>query len=405
MNSVRCYELVLIIIAFLGLAAKVCICGKVYKASECTEYPCLIFEDDFNPLDFDIWKHEVSMVSGGNNEFQVYVNNRSNSFVRDGSLYLKPSLTSDTYGEGFITSGTLDLWGERCTCNKANTGCYRKATESSIINPVTSARIDTSKSFSFRYGRIKARVKLPRGDWLWPAVWLMPAKEVYGDWPASGEIDLLESRGNDDLRNGEGRHVGNKLVSSTVHWGPYYAANKFPKTQGVTLLREGSFADDYHVFTLDWNEHDMHFYIDDTTILKFTVPEQGFWKLGEYEQSHPGSHNPWANGGKMAPFDQEFFIILNVAVGSNKFFFDDFVPKKPWGTNESEIMTEFWKARESWYNTWNGDDAAMKVDYVKVWKLASDRSDVEKNLETPIEKSTVNDSVVKTDVLDRKQGV
>lgn len=355
--------------------------GKITDASKCTKYPCLIFEDDFQKLDFKTWQHEVTMVSGGNKEFQVYVNNRSNSFVRDGSLYLKPTLTADTYGEYFLTDGTLDLWGERCTCNRENSGCFRTGTKTDIINPVTSARVRTIKSFSFKYGRLEVRAKLPRGDWLWPAIWLMPKDEVYGDWPSSGEIDLMESRGNDDL-NINGRHIGNKVVGSTLHWGPYYSANNFLATMGKASKKNGSFADDYHVYSMDWTKDGMHFYVDNTTILKFTVPEGGFWQLGGFEKSHPGSSNPWEGGHKMAPFDQEFFIIMNVAVGSNKFFFEGLTPKKPWGKDDARAKLEFWKAREEWHPTWKGDEAAMKVDYVRVWKLKHDESNVEKSTVT-----------------------
>ena len=354
---------------------------KIVPESQCKEYPCLIFQDNFDDLDFRAWEHEVTTVSGGNSEFQVYVNNRSNSFVRGGSLYLKPTLTQDTYGESFLKTGVLDLWGERCTSHRQNTGCYKQGSQDDIVNPVTSARIRTLKSFSFKYGRISARVKLPRGDWLWPAIWLMPRDDAYGDWPSSGEIDVMESRGNDNLRDASGRQVGNKHISSTLHWGPYYAANKFPRTMGTVDMKKGSFADDYHVFSLDWTKDIMHFYVDNTTILRFTVPEDGFWKHGEFDKHHPNSVNPWAGGGKMAPFDQEFYIIMNVAVGGVKFFFDGFRPEKPWKNNSPKAKEEFWAAKEQWLKTWKGDDVAMKVDYVRVWKLNSDVSEVEKNFD------------------------
>jgi len=372
----------LVCAAILGANAK----SKILPESECKEYPCLIFQDNFDDLDFRTWEHEVTSVSGGNKEFQVYVNNRSNSFVRDGSLYLKPTLTKDTYGEDFLKTGALDLWGERCTSHRENTGCYKKGSEEDIIHPVTSARVRTLKSFSFKYGRISARVKLPRGDWLWPAIWLMPRDDAYGDWPSSGEIDLLESRGNDNLSDRSGRQVGNKHVSSTLHWGPYYFANKFLRTMGTVDMKKGSFADDYHVFSLDWTKDLVHFYVDNTTILKFTVPEGGFWKYGQFDIHHPHSANPWIGGEKMAPFDQEFYIIMNVAVGGVKFFLDGFKPQKPWKNNSPKAKEEFWAAKEQWLKTWKGDDVAMKVDYVRVWKLKSDISEVVKSFDENIVK-------------------
>lgn len=355
--------------------------SKIFHDSQCKKFPCLIFEDNFNDFDLSTWHHEVSSVPGGNKEFQVYVNNRSNSFVRDGSLYLKPTLTQDTFGEEFLKSGILDLWPDGCTSHRENLGCYRKGTDEDIINPITSARINTKKSFSFKYGRLSARVKLPKGDWLWPAIWLMPRDDAYGDWPASGEIDVVEARGNENLHDGTGRQVGNKHISSTLHWGPYYAANNFFRTMGTVDMKKGSFSDDFHVFSLDWTKDTMHFYVDNTTIFKFTVPKGGFWEHGEFDKFRPNSANPWIGGEKMAPFDQDFYIIMNVAVGGVRFFLNSFKPEKPWKNDSPKAKEEFWAAKEQWLKTWKGDDVAMKVDYVRVWKLKSDESEVEKSFD------------------------
>ena len=65
-----------------------------------------------------------------------------------------------------------------------------------VINPVRSARINTKGKKSIRYGKVEIVAKMPVGDWLWPALWMLPVKETYGPWPASGEIDIVESRGN-----------------------------------------------------------------------------------------------------------------------------------------------------------------------------------------------------------------
>ena len=70
----------------------------------------LIFEDEFDKIDFTIWDHEITMAGGGNWEFQVYWNNRTNSYTRDSVLYIKPTLTSDRFGEDFVRMGELDVW-------------------------------------------------------------------------------------------------------------------------------------------------------------------------------------------------------------------------------------------------------------------------------------------------------
>lgn len=161
----------------------------------------LIFSDDFNKLDFKTWEHELTMSGGGNWEFEWYVNNRSNSYVKNGVLYLMPTLTSDAIGEDTMRTGTVDIWGgspaDMCTGNNFY-GCSRSAAASgNVINPIRSARLRSVKSFSFQYGRVEIKAKLPKGDWLWPAIWMLPAHNEYGQWPASGEIDIMESRGND----------------------------------------------------------------------------------------------------------------------------------------------------------------------------------------------------------------
>jgi len=113
----------------------------------------LIFEDTFDKLDFSKWEHELTMGGGGNWEFEWYVNNRSNSYVRNGVLYIKPTLTEDAIGENTLRTGTVDIWGgspaDQCTANNFY-GCFRSAPGSgNVINPIRSARLRTAKSFAF----------------------------------------------------------------------------------------------------------------------------------------------------------------------------------------------------------------------------------------------------------------
>mmetsp|Transcript_9153 Transcript_9153/g.1364 ORF Transcript_9153/g.1364 Transcript_9153/m.1364 type:complete len:98 (+) Transcript_9153:370-663(+) len=83
-----------------------------------------------------------------------------------------------------------------------------------FLNPITSARL-RSQGFSFKYGRVEVNAKLPKGDWLWPAIWMLPTSNAYGGWPASGEIDIVESRGNVGYPAG-----GPESIGSTLHFGP-----------------------------------------------------------------------------------------------------------------------------------------------------------------------------------------
>lgn len=222
-------------------------------ASAVTAAETLIFSDEFNTLNFNNWEHELTMGGGGNWEFEWYVNNRTNSYVKNGVLYLKPTLTADCIGETTMRTGTVDIWGasaaDMCTGN-AFYGCSRSAAASgNVINPIRSARLRSAKSFAFQYGRIEINAKLPQGDWLWPAIWLLPKHNEYGNWPASGEIDIMESKGNGANYGGEG---GNDCFGSTLHWGTNWDQNRFFLTH-KTYKHTESLGNAFHKYGLYWD--------------------------------------------------------------------------------------------------------------------------------------------------------
>ena len=100
--------------------------------------------------------------------------------------------------------------GDLCT-SPSSYGCERTGNGGNIINPISSARLRSANSFAFTYGKVEARAKLPLGDWLWPAIWMLPLKQEYGLWPTSGEIDIMESRGNLNLVK-DGTNIGVEQV-------------------------------------------------------------------------------------------------------------------------------------------------------------------------------------------------
>ena len=103
-------------------------------------------------------------------------------------------------------------------------GCEKDAGASgNYINPTMSARVRTAYSFKIKYGRVEVRAKLPRGDWLWPAIWMMPRNSEYGTWPSSGEIDIMETRGNNESYPDGGIN----WFVSTMHWGPNLSYNRY----------------------------------------------------------------------------------------------------------------------------------------------------------------------------------
>jgi len=311
------------------------------------------------------------MAGGGNWEFQMYVNSRKNSYVHNGQLHIKPTLTSDEIGEAAVLNGgTYEMWGggpaDSCT-NNAFYGCSRQSNGVNIINPIQSARLRTAESFSFKYGRVEVRARLPRGDWMWPAIWMMPKDNAYGTWPASGEIDIMESRGN----TGKG---GVSSVGSTMHWGPGWNQNAWPLTHAEYTAPVGDFASSFHTYGLYWDEHVMYTYVDnDSNRVLYVNTSKSFFDRAT-SSGLDWTTNPWMySEAKNAPFDQEFYLLLNVAVGGVSGYFPD-APNKPWSDASGHAALDFWQQKSKWYPTWTaaGDQAQMSVDWVKVYAIEDD---------------------------------
>jgi len=149
----------------------------------------------------------------------------------------------------------------------------------------TSARLRTLRKGDWKYGRFDIKAKLPFGQGLWPAIWMMPSEEKYGGWAASGEIDIMELVG----------HEPNK-VYGTLHYGGEWPDDV--QSGKSYTLPQGRFADDFHLFTIEWDTTQFRWYVD-----------------GIFYQSQ----NQWytKNVAYPAPYDQYFHLLLNVAVGGN----------------------------------------------------------------------------------------
>ncbi|KAI8843608.1 gram-negative bacteria binding protein 1 [Chytridium lagenaria] len=321
----------------------------------------MVFEEDFDTLDLKRWSHDVSMWGGGNDEFQMYVNDRRNSYVRDSVFYIQPTLTSDVIGEERMLNGTYSLYNDDPSLNCTNPlfwGCDKTADGvTAMINPIRSAAVRTTKSLTLRYGKIEVVAQLPRGDFLWPAIWLLPANDTYGGWPRSGEIDVMESVGN----NPTALNIsGNDRVSSTLHFGPRPGVNGYMATLKYSRLENNqSFADGFHTFGMEWTPERLITYVDSQTNLNITLKD--FWKFGNFP---PEERNPWTDGCDQAPFDAPFYLIMNVAVGGT-FSFEN----PPYTFGSARAARDFWGAREQWLKTWNGEKAALKIDSVKAWEM------------------------------------
>ena len=331
----------------------------------------LTLEDEFDTFNLSLWKHEITLSGGGNWEFQAYLNNRSNSYVRDGILYIKPTLLEDQIGFENVRHGyTLNVWGsspaDYCTQNEFY-GCERTSAfywNGNYLNPIKSARLRTAESFFFRYGKVEVKAKLPRGDWLWPAIWMLPRYQYYGKWPSSGEIDIMESRGNDPSYPPGGYDT----FTSALHWGIDTNYNFYQQTNEV---RKGvDLTADFHVYGLVWNETYIGTYFDNESNVVLSVPiNESFWsKTG---LTSPPWDNLWAGRGNNAPFDQEFYLILNVACGGVNGYFPD-GHGKPWTNSAGNTVNTFYDAKSDWYPTWDNEteDSALQIDSVRVWTYA-----------------------------------
>ena len=182
----------------------------------------------------------------------------------------------------------------------------------------TSGRISTQNLKTFTYGRFEVRAKVPNGQGYLPAFWLMANDEnVYGQWPRCGEIDCMEVMGQDT----------NKLYG-TIHYG-----NPHAESQGTYTIKDGekSFSDDFHTFTCDWEPGKITWYVD-----------------GKKYHEESNWHSTTEGQGTLtypAPFDQPFYIILNLAVGGS------------WVGNPNE--------------TTNFKNNPFVVDYVRVYQKDS----------------------------------
>lgn len=219
----------------------------------------LVFEDDFEgpagqPPDPRWWTHEVGGDGWGNQELQYYTDAPSAASL-DGEGHLVI-----TAAEGPPEDGTWCWYGE---CR------------------YTSARITTRDKVEVEYGRIEVRAKLPEGDGMWPAFWMLGADIDLRGWPNAGEIDVMEHIGSEPRR-----------VHGTVH-GPTYAGGD--GIGGSYLFEEGLPSEDFHTYAIEWEPDRIRWYVDDDhygTLLPTLLPNPDRWV-----------------------FDGPYFLILNLAVG------------------------------------------------------------------------------------------
>lgn len=243
-----------------------------------------VFFDDFDgdSLDSAKWKPEISCWGGGNNERQCYTDSVENVRLDSGVVRLvakKGAHTGPMFPEGMPGAPG----GEK-------------------TQPYTSGKIRTRGLASFKYGRVSARIKLPKGQGTWSAFWMMPEADAYGPWPLSGEIDIMEAV-NLDTPCGECPHGVERRTSGALHFGAPPPDNTylFLKTNGDEVV---SPSEEYRVYAVEWAQDAMQWLVDGDVFMRI---ESDDW----YTKA------PEAAGRETAPFDQPFYVMINLAVGGN----------------------------------------------------------------------------------------
>ncbi|CDW79307.1 glycoside hydrolase family 16 [Stylonychia lemnae] len=240
----------------------------------------LAWHDEFDgtQIDKSKWNYDIGGDGWGNQELEYYTDRGDNSYVKDGFLHIQAK--KENYGG----------------------------------RQYTSARMKTQGKFSQKFGKFEARAKLPKGQGVWPAFWLLGDNISQVGWPACGEIDILEVIGKQPT-----------VAHGSLH------ANGFDTTNGYNHAQ--GFADDYHIYGVEWHSGKLSFYVDGNTY--FSVDKSA-------------SHGDW-------PFDRNnFFIILNLAIGGNW-------PGNPDGN------THF--------------PSQFIIDYVRVYKYQQGHAEVEDEVE------------------------
>ncbi|MBU1097597.1 MAG: hypothetical protein CVV23_11590 [Ignavibacteriae bacterium HGW-Ignavibacteriae-2] len=208
----------------------------------------LVWFENFSgsQLDLSSWTYEVNGNGGGNNELQYYTDRSDNVFLEDGKLIIQAKK------------------------------------ENYLNKQYTSARIITQNKKFYKYGRIEARIKLPFGKGMWPAFWMLGGNIDNVGWPKCGEIDIMEMIGGTGNDN---------RIYGTAHWDNNGSHASYG---GSKSLSSGKFADDFHLFAIEWTKNSIRWYLDGN-------------------QYHVIDITP----AELQEFHQNYFIILNLAVGGN----------------------------------------------------------------------------------------
>lgn len=293
----------------------------------------------------------------------------TNVYVENGHLFIKATPQDDALMQ---KNYVIDLLKDGTCTSTSPANCIAATNittgNSSIVPPVLSGRINTRPGAHIKYGRVEVTAKLPAGDWLWPAIWMMPVDSAYGPWPRSGEIDLMESRGN----NYTYPQGGNNIISSALHWGPNPANDGWWRTNVKRPALHTTYSSGFNTFGLEWSQKYLFTYVNSRLLQVLYVNFDGppMWQRGNFPAADGNGtrlDDPWARTGRAdTPFDQPFYLILNLAVGGNNGWFEDNVHGKPWLDGSPNARKDFWQAKGQWLPTWT--QPQLEVSRVAMWQ-------------------------------------
>ena len=228
----------------------------IYSTTYSQSYK-LVWSDEFNgtSLDLSKWSNETGNNNGyGNSELEYYTARSQNCSIANGTLTIN-ALKENYSGFNY-----------------------------------TSARINTKNKFSFKYGKIEARIKLPYGKGIWPAFWLLGDSFVSLGWPACGETDIMEMVGGDG-KTPSGTVLSDSTIYGTAHWSNNGAHAQYGNSY---TLKSGKFSDDFHTFSVTWDRKQIVWYVDGIQYNSIDITSPG-----------------------LSAFQNKFFILINLAVGGN----------------------------------------------------------------------------------------
>ncbi|GAA5913731.1 uncharacterized protein JCM6883_000030 [Sporobolomyces salmoneus] len=368
---------------FAGLCGSGYLIADAFNVEHGDWCPVLVDEFEGNTLNTSNWHVEERLGGGESNDFTWFTNH--NSYVADGNLFLVPTYTNETMlpTDYAFSNSTFIQLGSGCDSihqTDCQIGLDPKSNGTLFLPPIQSAMISTRNKVSIKYGRVVIKAKMPKGDWLWPQISMVPRDEKYGGYPASGLISLFESRGN--MPKSRLDILSNDMVSG-LHWGPadHPSYDRFWMTQGFYKVYRNFFNQEYYEFGMDWTEKSITMWVRSRVRISFRYGfgSKTFWKLGSFGYSYPTGEiiaNPWIGAANphLAPFDQDFYLRISLLAGGTDGFWLDSLDDKPWRNSDDrqQAMSRFWNWVGIWSPSWpSGDrirERGMAIDSVKMYQ-------------------------------------